>query len=162
MTRDFAVKFIQFFGTWHGISVSILLWIFSHDMGVLRRPSQQVSFHLFDRWHGNYRLIDPIWWHKAAGLTGLTDAQDHTFWSLCRTHAWHRHWSGKCQEFLLALAVDASSTEDESDPWETEFDESLGSSHLWCQHNIGRLCRTGRCFPVGLVRFFGGQSTYSR
>ena len=37
---------------------------------------------------------------------------------------------GKCQEFLFALGVDAISTEDECDPGETEYDESLGSSHL--------------------------------
>ena len=30
------------------------------------------------------------------------------------SNAWHRHWSGKCQEFLFAMAVDAISTEDES------------------------------------------------
>ena len=55
MTRDFAADLADVFWhmTWDLCIDFAMVFYFTHDMGVMRRPNGQAFFHFFDRWHEN-------------------------------------------------------------------------------------------------------------
>ena len=64
MTRDFAADLAEVFWhmTWDLCIDFAMVFSFTHDMGVMRRPNGQVFFHFFDGWRGNkWAMLHMTW-----------------------------------------------------------------------------------------------------